>query len=111
VKINQGRRSKVPRTKALARKVVEGTDMEVLSSPSYIRIAGPEATVAYGFYRSDGSLRLQVRRPDGMYPETVIVEDDADLPMAREALEDAERRLSSSAGARTRARGRGRVAI
>lgn len=85
----------MPRTKSLARRVIEGTDMRVKEQPSYIRIAGPVSTVAYGFFRSDGSLRLQIRRPDGRYPETVIVEDDADLPTAREALEAAERKLEA----------------
>lgn len=78
----------------LIQKLIRGTDLTVNVSPSYIRIAGPVSTVAYGFYRSDGSLRLQIRRADGQYPEKILVEDDSDLPSARERLEKAERELA-----------------
>lgn len=82
------------RNKTLLRKLVEGTDLKVNERPSYIRISGPISTVAYAFHRSDGSLRLQVRRPDGRYPDKLLVESDEDLPMARERLEQAETRLA-----------------
>ena len=82
------------RNKTLLRKLVEGTDLKINERPSYIRISGPMSTVAYAFHRSDGSLRLQVRRVDGRYPDKLLVEDDADLPIAREKLEQAEERLA-----------------
>lgn len=68
--------------------------MTVHESPSYMRIASPISTVAYAFGRSDGSLRLQVRRPDGQYPDLLFVESDADLPIVRDKLEKAETKLS-----------------
>lgn len=82
------------REQTLVNKLLRGTDMHVTERPSYIRISGPVASIAYGFYRSDGSLRLQIRRADGRYPEKVLVEGDTDLPIARERLEKAEREIS-----------------
>lgn len=92
----------MPRNKTLLRKLVEGTDMKVNERPSYIRIAGPASTVAYAFPRSDGSVRLSVRRPDGGYPDKVLVESDEDLPMARERLAQAEVKLAKVATAAAR---------
>jgi len=83
------------RETSMVRKLIQGTDLTVNERPSYIRISGPVSTVAYGFYRSDGSLRLQIRRPDGRYPDKLIVEGDPDLPMARERLATAERELAA----------------
>jgi len=87
----------MPRTKPLVKKLIEGTDMVVTERPSYVRIHGPISTVAYGFHRADGSIRLQVRRPDGQYPDRLIVHRDDDLPFARERLEEAEHRLDDAA--------------
>lgn len=82
------------RDKTLIEKLLAGTDLRVNERPSYIRISGPVSTVAYGFYRSDGSLRLQIRQANGQYPEKMLVEDDSDLPTAREALGKAEKELA-----------------
>lgn len=82
------------RNKTMLRKLVEGTDLKANVRPSYTRISGPISTVAYAFPRSDGSLRLQIRRADGGYPDKFLVEEDADLPTARERLEQAESRLA-----------------
>lgn len=84
----------MPRNKTMIRRLLEGTDLTLHERPSYMRISSPLSTVAYAFGRSDGSLRLQVRRPDGMYPDVLFVESDADLPTVREKLERAEGRLN-----------------
>lgn len=90
------------REMSMVRKLLQGTDLTVNERPSYIRISGPASTVAYGFYRSDGSLRLQIRRPDGQYPDKLIVEGDPDMPMARERLTNAERELAAVTSASVR---------
>jgi hypothetical protein len=97
-----GRRCTVARNKTMLRKLVEGTDLRINERPSYIRISSPVSTVAYAFGRSDGSLRLQVRRPDGQYPDKLLVESDADLPTVREKLEQAETRLNRAKAAISR---------
>jgi hypothetical protein len=83
----------MPRNKTMIRRLLDGTDLTLHESPSYMRIAGSISTVAYAHGRADGSLRLQVRRPDGMYPDVLSVDGDEDFPAVRRKLKLAEDRL------------------